>query len=104
EIEEINGLMTQAAGHFNQKNYTDAGVVVKEVQARIAKVAEGADQATMGQLAAIHKRLEIAHDKLKSEGVDLPPLASLPGAKSTAKAAVKPVMEKPAPEKTAAKT
>jgi mono/diheme cytochrome c family protein len=108
EIEAINGLMTKAAGLFTEKNYRDAGAVVKEVQTRLVKAAEGADPATLSELGAIHKRLEVAHSKLKSEGIALPNLGPLAATKTAAKTAVKPAakptMEKPGAEKTVAKT
>src|SRR6476660_5510142 len=69
EIEAINGLMAKAGGLFSESKFKDAGEVVKEVQSRLAKVAEEADQATIAQLTPIHKRLEVAHAKLKSEGI-----------------------------------
>lgn len=104
EIEAINGLMAKAAASFNENNFNDAGEAVKEVQVRIAKVAEDADQATIALLAGTYQRLGVAHRLLKSKGVQLPPLEPLATTKPATKSKAKAAVEKPAVDTIAAKT
>ncbi|HEY2415374.1 MAG TPA: c-type cytochrome domain-containing protein [Pirellulaceae bacterium] len=103
EIEAINGLMAKAAALFNESKFKEAGETVKEVQTRLTKVAEDADQATIAQLAATYQRLGVAHALLKTKGVELPALEPLVAAKPAARSKAKAAMEKAGVEKTAAK-
>ena len=119
EIDAVSTLMTKAGTLFIEKKFQEAGEVVKEVQTRLAKVSEDADQPTLLLIAPIHKRLEVAHSKLKAEGVSLPELKPLPEPKpaaeakateakpaaktATAKPAAKPATPKAATAKTADK-
>jgi len=84
EILALGTLMTKAANLFTESKFKEAGDVVKEAQSRLAKLAEGADQPTLAQLAPLHKRISVAHEKLKTEGVSLPELKPLPEVKPTA--------------------
>ncbi len=109
EIQAATELMVKAGALFNQNKFPEAGEAVKEAQEHVIKAADDADQATLAQLAPIHKRMEQAHAILKSKNVDLPPLEPLPATKTAAKTAAKPTTAKPAPgkkpaEKTTAKT
>src|SRR3954452_20991234 len=93
EILALGTLLTKAGNLYKEKKFKEAGEAIKEAQTRLAKVAEGADQQTIGQLAPLHKRLANAHSLLELEGVSLPelkPLEENPAAK-------------PAADKTAAK-
>src|SRR5262245_55486195 len=67
EIAALNTLMAKAATHFTEKKFSEAGEAVKEVQTRLEKLADGADQQTMDLIVPIHKRLEVAHSKLVQE-------------------------------------
>jgi len=98
EILALGTLMTKAANLFNESKYQEAGEVVKEAQTRLAKLAEGADQQTLTQLSPLHKKIAVAHEKLKAEKVALPELKPLPEPKPIAAkaAAAKPVAPIPA--------
>jgi hypothetical protein len=93
EIAAINTLLTKAGSLYKESKFKEAGDAVKEVQTRLAHIAEGADQQTINQLSPIHKRLVNAHALLELEGVSLPELkpleAPLPAAKTKAKTAAK---------------
>jgi hypothetical protein len=102
EIEAITGLMVKAGTLFKENKFNEAGEAVKEAQTRLTKMAEGADQATLAQLAGIHQRVEVAHALLKGKGVDLPALEPMVAAKPAAKSKAKAAMEKAAAEKAAA--
>jgi mono/diheme cytochrome c family protein len=93
EILALGTLLTKAGNLYRDKKFKEAGEAIKEAQTRFAKVAEGADQQTIGQLAPLHKRLANAHSLLELEGVSLPELKSVEE---------KPAA-KPAADKTAAK-
>jgi mono/diheme cytochrome c family protein len=86
EINAASALMTKAGSLFVERKFQEAGEVVKEAQTRLANVALGADQPTMLLITPIHKRLEVAHSKLKAEGVSLPELKPLPEPKAAAEA------------------
>jgi mono/diheme cytochrome c family protein len=83
EIAAIGTLLTKAGNLYKNSKFTEAGEAVKEVQTRLEKLAEGADQQLVLQLEAIHKRLVNAHALLELEGVTLAPLKPLvpPGAR-----------------------
>src|SRR4051812_37829962 len=89
EIEAITGLMVKAGTLFKENKFNDAGEAVKEAQTRLAKVAEGADQATVAQLAGIYQRVEVAHALLKGKGIELPALEPMMAAKPVAKSKTK---------------
>ena len=103
EILALGTLMTKAANLFTESKFKEAGDVVKEVQTRLGKLSDGADQPTMAQLTPIHKRLAVAHAKLELEGIKLPELKPLPEVKpAAAKAAnAKTATTKTAPTKAA---
>src|SRR5262245_44733133 len=84
EILALGTLMTKAGNLFTESKFKEAGDVVKEAQTRLAKLAEGADQSTLTQLAPLYKRIAVAHEKLKTEGIPLPELKPLPEAKPVA--------------------
>src|SRR5262249_8194969 len=69
EILALGTLMTKAGNLFTESKLKEAGDAVKEAQTRLAKLAEGADQPTLIQLAPLHKRISVAHEKLKTEGI-----------------------------------
>src|SRR4051812_24084047 len=72
EILALGTLLTKAANLFKEKRFKEAGETVKEVQTRLAKVADGADPQTIAQLSPLQKRLANAHSLLELEGVSLP--------------------------------
>jgi hypothetical protein len=90
EILALGTLMTKAGNLFTESKFKEAGEVVKEAQTRLGKLAEGADQPTLTHLAPLHKRISVAHEKLKSEGISLPDLKALPEPKPVAAKAVAP--------------
>jgi mono/diheme cytochrome c family protein len=104
ELLAVQELMAKAGRLFTESKFKEAGEVVTDTQVRVAKLAEEGDQATIAQLTPIHKRLEVAHAKLKSEGISLPALAPLMAPKAKAKVAAKTAPEKPGSEKTVVKT
>src|SRR5688572_32555780 len=77
EIVAVNTLLTKAGNLYKQSKFKEAGEAVKEVQARLAKVATDADQPTDNLLLPIHKRLVNAHALLELEGITLPELKPL---------------------------
>jgi mono/diheme cytochrome c family protein len=91
EILAIGTLLTKAGNLYKESKFKEAGEAVKELQTRLAKVAEGADPQTVTQLTPLHKRLVNAHALLELEGISLPelkPLEAKPAAaKVTGKAA-----------------
>lgn len=93
EIQAISTLLTKAGNLYKESKFKEAGEAVKEVQTRLAKLAEGADAQTVDQLESIHKRLVNAHALLELEGITLPELKPLespaPPAKTTTKAKAK---------------
>src|SRR5262245_44590217 len=88
EILAIGTLLTKAGNLYKESKFKEAGEVIKEVQTRMAKLSDGADQQTVGQLLPLHKRLVNAHSLLELEGVALPALKTLEA---------KPAEPKPAP-------
>jgi hypothetical protein len=106
EIAALGTLVTKAGNLFTESKFKEAGDAIKDAQTRLDKLAEGADQPTLTQLAPIHKRLAVAHEKLKTEGVSLPELKPLPEPKpATAKSTIaKTAAAKPAAPTTVAKT
>src|SRR5436190_18116776 len=74
EIQALGTLMTKAGNLFIESKFKEAGEVVKDAQTRLEKLAAGADQQLLTQLAPLHKRLSVAHAKLKFEGIGLPDL------------------------------
>src|SRR6478752_981743 len=101
EIQAVSDLMAKAGKLFTESNFKEAGEVVKEAQGRLAKLAEDADPATIGQLNPIHERLERAHSLLKSKGIDLPRVQPLVAAKAKGKKVAKTAPDKPATKATA---
>jgi mono/diheme cytochrome c family protein len=83
--------MTKAGNLFNAEKFKEAGDVVKEAQARLEKLTEGADAATIDQLKPLHAKLVKAHALLELEGVTLPELKPL----EAKPAAGKPAGDKP---------
>src|SRR4051794_35669387 len=77
EILALGTLLTKAGNLYKEKKFKEAGETIKEAQTRLAKIAEGADQQTIGQLTPLHKRLANAHSLLELEGVSLPELKPL---------------------------
>lgn len=100
EIHAVSELMAKAGKLFTENNFQEAGKVVNEAQTRLAKLAEDADPATIGQLHPIHERVERAHALLKGKGIDLPSVQPLVAGKTKKKTAAKPAPDKSAPDKT----
>lgn len=100
EIQAVSELMAKAGKLFTESNFKEAGELVKEVQTRLAKLAEEADQATIAQLNPIHERLERAHALLKGKGVELPTVQPLVAAKAKGKKVTKTAPDKPATKAT----
>lgn len=104
EILAIGTLLTKAGNLYKESKFKDAGEVIKEIQTRLAKVAEGADQQTIEQLLPMHKRLVNAHALLELEGIKLPELKPLETPKPAATTTGKTAPAKTATDKTTAKT
>jgi len=85
EIAAVAALLTKAGNLYKNNKFKEAGDAVKEVQARMEKLADGADQQMVLQLEAVHKRLVNAHALLELEGVTLPPLKRLESAPAAGK-------------------
>jgi mono/diheme cytochrome c family protein len=85
EILSIGTQMTKAGNLYKGGKFKEAADAIKDAQTRLEKLAEGADEAMIGQLEPIHKKLINAHALLELEGVTLPEL--------------KPLEAKPAPGK-----
>src|SRR5882757_2495077 len=68
EILALGTLLTKAGNLYKEKKFKEAGDTVKDAQTRLGKLAEGADQQTIAQLVALHKRLANAHSLLELEG------------------------------------
>jgi mono/diheme cytochrome c family protein len=80
ELASLGTLIAKAGNLFQNGKYKESGEAVKEVQARLEKLAAAGDEQVNQQLAPIHKRLTNAHALLELEGVALPelkPLAAL---------------------------
>ena len=90
EIAAVAALLTKAGNLFKNSKFKEAGEAVKEVQTRMEKLAEGADQQMVLQLEAVHKRLVNAHALLELEGVTLPPLKRLESAPAAGKPGAAP--------------
>jgi mono/diheme cytochrome c family protein len=87
EIDAIGALLTKAGNLYKEQKFKESGEVVKDVQTRLAKLAESADAQIVAQLSPIHRRLVNAHALLELEGIALPELKPLerPAAKAKAK-------------------
>jgi hypothetical protein len=95
EIAAIGTLLRKAGSFYNESKFKESAELVKEVQGRLEKLAEGADQPTLAQLKEPHGRLAKAHALLEVEGITLPELKALPAAaavKSARKAAAMPTI------------
>jgi mono/diheme cytochrome c family protein len=80
EVAAISTLMTKAGNLFQGGKHKESAEAVKEVQARLEKLAAVGDDQLTNLLAPVHKRLTNAHALLELEGVELPelkPLAAL---------------------------
>jgi hypothetical protein len=89
EILALGTLLTKAGNQYKESKFKDSGETIKEVQTRLEKLFDAADQQTLAQLEPLHKRLTQAHSLLEVEGITLPKLKALPD-KATAKPAAKP--------------
>src|SRR5204863_7657781 len=97
EFLAVGTLLTKAGNLYKEKKFKEAGEVIKDVQTRMAKLSEGADQQMLTQLAPLHKRLANAHALLEVEGISLPELKPL----EAKPAGTKPAEPKPASTKAA---
>ena len=95
EILSLGTLMTKAGNLFKAGKFKETAEVVKEAQARLEKLAEGADESVIDALQPLHKRLIQAHALLELEGVTLPELKKLEAKPAGDKPAGKPVPGKP---------
>ena len=77
EMVAIGNMLTKAGGLYNNAKFKEAGETIKEVQTRLAKLAEAADPQMHTQLEGMHKRLVRAHALLELEGISLPELKPL---------------------------
>jgi cytochrome c553 len=77
EILAIGTLLTKAGNLYKESKFKEAGELIREIQGRVAKLAEGGDPQVLAQLAPMHKRLVNAHALLELEGVALPELKPL---------------------------
>jgi hypothetical protein len=87
EILALGTQMTKAGNLYKAGKFKEAADVVKEAQARLDKLADGADAKLVEALSPLHKRLIQAHALLELEGVTLPELKPLEA---------KPAADKPA--------
>lgn len=95
EILSLGTQMTKAGNLFKAGKFKETAEVVKEAQARLEKLAEGADESVIDALQPLHKRLIQAHALLELEGVTLPELKKLEAKPAGDKPAGKPVPGKP---------
>src|SRR5207248_1835682 len=95
EIQAIGGELTKAGTLFSEMKFKEAGDLIKAIQPRMEKLADGGDAAVISQLLPLHKRLEKAHALLELEGVTLPELKPVEK---------KPIEKKPLEKKPAEKT
>jgi hypothetical protein len=77
EMAAIGALLTRASNFQKNSKFKEATELTKEAQARLEKLAEGADEALVAQLSGLHKRLTALHAYLELEGVELPELKPL---------------------------
>jgi mono/diheme cytochrome c family protein len=77
EILAIGTLLTKAGNLYKESKFKEAADAIKEVQGRLEKLGDKADQSMINQLAPIHKRLVNAHALLELEGIALPALKPL---------------------------
>jgi mono/diheme cytochrome c family protein len=77
EILAIGTVITKAGNLYKDGKYKEAAEAIKDAQSRVEKLAEGADNQLVTQLASAHKRLTNAHALLELEGVSLPELKPL---------------------------
>src|ERR1044072_2521378 len=54
ELQAVTTLLTKAGTLYKEGKFKEAGETVKEVQSKIEKLAEGADQQLIGQLQPLH--------------------------------------------------
>jgi len=78
EIAALGTLLTKAGNLYKESKFKEAGEVVKEIQSRLEKLVEGADEQVVTQVEPIHKRLVNAHALLELEGITLAELKPLP--------------------------
>jgi cytochrome c553 len=77
EMAAIGTLLTRAGNFQKNSKFKEATELTKEAQTRFEKLADGADEAMVGQLGGLHKRLTALHAFLELEGVELPELKPL---------------------------
>jgi mono/diheme cytochrome c family protein len=77
EILALGTLLTRAGNLYTAQKFAEAGETIEEVQVRLAKLADGADEQFLRQLQPLHKRLVRAHALLELEGISLPALKML---------------------------
>ncbi|MEY4176634.1 MAG: hypothetical protein RLY70_208 [Planctomycetota bacterium] len=73
EIAALGTALTRAGNLYKQGKHAESGAVVKEVQAKVEKLA-AADKSLLSFLESLYTKLERAHAVLELEGVELPPL------------------------------
>jgi len=77
EMAAIGTLLARAGNFQKNSKFKEATELTKEAQSRFEKLADGADDAMVGQLTGLHKRLTALHAYLELEGVELPELKPL---------------------------
>ena len=85
EVRRIDALILKAGRLFKSKNYDGSQAAVSDAQARLEKIATGADQELLELLKPEHERLQRAHKLLTDEGQLLPELQPLPAPMSDQK-------------------
>lgn len=77
EIQALGTLLTRAGTLYKENKFQEAGEIIKDVQQRLSKLAEGADSQLLTQLQPLHRRLVNAYALLELEGIALPELKPL---------------------------
>jgi hypothetical protein len=95
EIAALGTLLTRAGNLYKESKFKEAGEIIKDIQSRLERLIEGADEQLVTQVEPIHKRLVNAHALLELEGVTLAELKPLPTKVAAAKPAPGKRRERP---------
>jgi mono/diheme cytochrome c family protein len=87
EIAALGTHLTKAGNLYKESKFKEAGEIIKDIQSRLEKLTDGADEQLVTQIEPIHKRLVNAHALLELEGVTLAELKPLPAKVAAAKPA-----------------
>jgi mono/diheme cytochrome c family protein len=87
EIAELGTLLTKAGNLYKESKFQEAGDTIKDIQTRVEKLTDGADEQLITQVEPIHKRLSNAQALLRAKGVTLAELKPLPAKAAPPKAA-----------------